>query len=91
MGNLTKLEEVLQKIVTIVPDQPEPWYDLAALNVVLGKPDPGLQDLRKALDLSAQRLKTNPTARDLLAEARKDHRFDPLRNLPEFQKIVPPY
>jgi hypothetical protein len=38
MGNLTKLEEVLQKIVTLVPDQPEPWYDLAALNAVLGNP-----------------------------------------------------
>jgi tetratricopeptide (TPR) repeat protein len=90
MGNLTKLEEVLQKIVALVPDQPEPWYDLAALNVVLGKPDQGLQNLRKSLDLSAQRIKGNPTARDLLAEVRKDPRFDAVRNRPEFQKIVPP-
>jgi len=90
MGNLTKLEEVLQKIVALVPGQPEPWYDLAALNVVLGKPDQGLQNLRKSLDLSAQRIKGNPTARDLLAEVRKDPRFDSVRNRPEFQKIVPP-
>jgi tetratricopeptide (TPR) repeat protein len=91
MGNLIKLEEVLQKIVAIVPDQPEPWYDIAALNVMQGKPDQGLQYLRKALDLSAQRIKGNPKARDLLAEVRGDHRFDSLRNTPEFQKIVPPY
>jgi tetratricopeptide (TPR) repeat protein len=90
MGNLTKLEEVLQKIVALVPDQPEPWYDIAALNVVLGKPDQGLQNLRKSLDLSAQRLKSNPKARDLLAEVRKDERFNSMRNTPEFQKIVPP-
>jgi tetratricopeptide (TPR) repeat protein len=90
MGNLTKLEEAIQKIVALVPDQPEPWYDLAALNVVMGKPDQGLQNLRKSLDLSAQRIKGNPTARDLLAEARKDPRFDSVRNRPEFQKIVPP-
>jgi tetratricopeptide (TPR) repeat protein len=90
MGNLTKLEEVLQKIVAIVPDQPEPWYDVAALDVMLGKPDQGLQNLGKSLDLSAQRIKGNPTARDLVAEARKDPRFDPVRNRPEFQKIVPP-
>ena len=90
MGNLPKLEEVLQKIVTLIPDQPEPWYDIAALNVVLGKPDQGLQNLRKSLDLSAQRIKGNPTARDLLAEVRKDVRFDSVRNRPEFQKIVPP-
>jgi tetratricopeptide (TPR) repeat protein len=91
MGNLTKLEEAIQKIVALVPDQPEPWYDLAALNVVMGKPDQGLQNLRKSLDLSAQRIKGNPTARDLLAEARKDPRFNSVRNTPEFQKIVPPY
>jgi hypothetical protein len=57
---------------------------------VLGKPDPALQSLHKSLDLSAQRLKSNPTAHDLLYEARKDQHFDSLRNLPEFQKLVPP-
>jgi hypothetical protein len=51
---------------------------------------PGLQTCTKSLDLSAQRLKSNPTARDLLAEARKDQRFDPLRNLPEFKKWFRP-
>jgi tetratricopeptide (TPR) repeat protein len=89
MGNLTKLEGVLQKIVTLMPDQPEPWYDLAALETVLGKPDPALQSLHQSLDLSALRLKSNPTAHDLLNEARKDQHFEPLRNLPEFQKLVP--
>ena len=89
MGNLAKLEAVLQKIVTLVPDQPEPWYDLAALNTILGRPDQALQSLHQSLDLSARRLKTNPTAHDLLSEARKDPRFNALRNLPEFQKIVP--
>jgi tetratricopeptide (TPR) repeat protein len=89
MGNLTKLETVLQKIVTLVPDQPEPWYDFAALEAVLGKPDPALQSLHKALDLSAKRIKSNPTAHDLLNEVRKDQHFDSLRNLPEFQKLVP--
>jgi hypothetical protein len=90
IGNLAKLEAVLQKIVAIVPDQPEPYYDLAALEAVLGKPDPALQNLHRSLDLSAQRLKSNPTAHDLLSEARKDQRFNLLRDQPEFQKIVPP-
>ncbi len=90
MGNLAKLEEALQKIVALVPNQPEPWYDIAALNVVLGKPDQGIQNLRKALDLNAERIKSNSTARDLVAEVRKDPRFDSVRNQPEFQKIVPP-
>jgi tetratricopeptide (TPR) repeat protein len=90
MGNLAKLEGVIEKLATLVPDQPEPWYDLAALNAVLGKPDQAIQNLGRSLELSAQRRKTNSTARDLLAEVRKDHHFDPLRTLPAFQKIVPP-
>ena len=49
-----------------------------------------LQRLRAALDLSAKRLAANPAARDLVVEARKDPRFNALRNLPAFQKLVPP-
>jgi len=89
MGNLPKLEQVLEKLVVLVPDQPEPWYDLAALNAVLNQPEPALQNLGKSLELSSKRLKTNPTGRDLLVEARKDPRLDSLRSRPEFQKMVP--
>jgi hypothetical protein len=31
---------------------------------------------------------TNPAARNLLVEAGKDPRFNSIRNLPEFQKLV---
>ncbi|MFZ0825960.1 MAG: DUF2723 domain-containing protein [Verrucomicrobiia bacterium] len=89
MGNLIKLEAVIEKLITLAPNQPEPVYDLAALEAVLGKPDQAIQNLRKSLDLSARRLKTNPTARDLSLEVQKDHRFDGMRNLPAFQQIVP--
>ena len=90
IGNLVKLESVLKKLTAVVPDRPEPWYDLATLNVVLGENNESLRNLRTCLDLNTRRLQHNPKARDLLAEARKDRRFDPLRNLPEFQKLVPP-
>jgi tetratricopeptide (TPR) repeat protein len=89
-GNLPKLEDTLVKLTKVIPNQPEPWYDLAALKTVLGKNNEALQDLRTSLDLSAARLKTNASARDLLAEVRKDQRFDSLRNLPDFQKLVLP-
>jgi len=90
MGNLQKLEGVIEKLTALVPQQPEPWYDLAALEAVLGKPDQAIGNLTRSLELSAQRLKTNSSARNLLIEVRKDQRFDSLRNLPAFQKIVPP-
>ena len=90
MGNIPKLEPLLQKLITLAPDQPEPRFDFAALEAVLGKTPAAISNLQIALDLSAQRLKTTPTARNLLDEARKDPRFNMIRGLPEFQKIVPP-
>jgi tetratricopeptide (TPR) repeat protein len=89
-GNLPKLEGALQKIVAIVPTQPEPRYDLAALEAVLGQNSDSLSNLQAALAMSAARLKTNPAALDLLTHARADARLNSLRTLPEFQKIVPP-
>jgi tetratricopeptide (TPR) repeat protein len=88
LGNLGKLEGVIEKLVTIVPNQPEPWYDLAALDAVLGKPDEAIQNLNRSLELSVQRHKTNSSSRDLRDEVRNDHRFDTLRTLPAFQKII---
>ncbi|MGD0744187.1 MAG: DUF2723 domain-containing protein [Verrucomicrobiota bacterium] len=90
LGDLPKLETTLQKLVSLAPDQPEPRYDLAALDTILGKTSEALQNLQASLGLSAKRLATNPAASDLLAEARKDPRFNSLRNLPAFQKLVPP-
>jgi hypothetical protein len=46
--------------------------------------------LRIALDLNAKRLQRDPKAGDLAATNRSDPRFDALRSLPEFQKIIPP-
>ena len=85
-----KLEITLERLVKIMPDEPETWYDLAALKSGLGKQAEGLAALTRALDLSAKRLGKNPAASNLLAVARNDPRFNPLRPLPEFQKLVPP-
>jgi tetratricopeptide (TPR) repeat protein len=90
MGNLPKLENALKKLTETLPNQPEPWYDLATLNIALGKTPESLRYLRACLDLNTKRLQLDPKARDFLAEARKDRRFDTLRSLPEFQKLVPP-
>ncbi len=73
-----------------MPTSPEAWYDLAVLKGSAGKPDEALAALRQALDLSAKRLQSNPKAPDLLATAKKDEHFGPLRQNPEFQKLVRP-
>ena len=90
IGDLTRIETALENLADLTPCLPEPRYDLADLNAILGKNAAALQNLKIALDLNAKRLATNPAAHDLLIETRTDPRLEPLRKLPEFQKLVPP-
>ena len=91
-GHLASLEAALQKRATLAPEpvRPEAYYDVAAFKAMLGKNSEALDNLRTAMDLNAKRLQGNPKASDLAARNRSDPRFDALRSLPEFQKIVPP-
>ncbi len=89
-NDFNKLGAILKKLVALLPNQPEPLYDLAALDAITGKTDESLKNLRAALDLSSKRLMTNSTAHNLIIEARKDPRFNSIRANPEFQKLVPP-
>jgi tetratricopeptide (TPR) repeat protein len=89
LQNIEKLQGAVQKLTILTPTVPEPWYDLAWIETAEGHTQTALKDLQTSLTLSAQRLKTNSSARNLLEEARKDQRFNSLRSLPAFQKIVP--
>jgi len=90
MGNAVKLEAALERLTKVMPESPEAWYDLAVLKCGLGKAPEALAALQHALDLSAKRLQIDPKARNLLASARKEERFGPMRQMPEFKKLVPP-
>ena len=90
LGNAPKLEATLQKLTKLMPANPEAWYDLAVVESGLGKTTDAMSALRQAMDLNAKRLQRNPKARDLVASARKEEHFGPLRQLPEFKKLVPP-
>ncbi len=90
MGSYAKLESALKKMVEMAPGQPEPRYDLSALQAMLGRVDESLANLRTALDANTKQRATNAAAHDLIAAARMDGRFNALRAQPEFQKLVPP-
>jgi tetratricopeptide (TPR) repeat protein len=88
MQNLPKLESALEKLVKVTPASPEAWYDLAALKANLNKFSEALAALKQALELSTVRLQGDPKARDLRETARKDARFDALRQSPDFQTLM---
>jgi len=90
LNNLPKLETAMARLVQLMPANAEAWYDLAALRGSLGRTAESLTAVSNAITISTARRATNTTAVDLLAEARKDGRLNPLRNLPEFQKLIAP-
>jgi hypothetical protein len=86
----SELEVVLKKLTTAMPTEPEPWYDLARLEAILGNKDELIKDLQNSLNLSDQQLRTNPKAIDIRQAARSEAAFNSVREMPEFQKLVPP-
>ena len=91
MNNWPKLESALTRLTVIAPTQPEARYDLAALQAILNKTPDALKNLKQALDMNAQRLHQDPKASNLAATNRTDARFNALRNLPEYQKLISAY
>ncbi len=89
LGDVPKLQKTLEHMIALQPDQPEARYDLAALESITGKTNEALKSLELCVAISAKRRLTNSTARDLVNEARNDPRFNAIRNLPEFEKLVP--
>ena len=89
MSDWGRLEAALERLVKVSPESPEAWYDLSAFKANLRKNTEALPALSNALALSAKRLQRDPKARNLLSEATNDGRFTALRQLPEFQKILP--
>jgi tetratricopeptide (TPR) repeat protein len=90
MGKWDRIEYALERMTNVMSAEPEVWFDLAAIKASLGKPDESIKVLAQAINLSAQRRATNPEAKDLQTEAKTDPRFNSVKSMPEFQKLVTP-
>jgi tetratricopeptide (TPR) repeat protein len=90
LGNLTGMEKALRKVITLAPEDPLHRYYLASVEAVTGRAQDALTDLKTALDLNAKRIATNPAAHNILDLVRADPNLNPIRGLPEFQKLVAP-
>jgi len=88
--DLGRLETTIRKVATLLPTQPEPRYDVAAIEAITARPSNALADLKLALDLNAKRLAQNPSAPNLLNNLRTDPRFASITNLPEYRQLVAP-
>lgn len=89
LGQVAKLEECLTKLTGALPDNPEAWYDLAAIRAVMGgKQQEALKALSKSVQLSRARLAKDPKAGNMQEMAIKDERFLVLKNTPGFPQAL---
>lgn len=87
LGLVAGAEAAVQKVVALSPDNPEAWYNLGGLQAAQGKLV-ATQALKKAFDLADERRKKDPKAIDLRAHAKTDPNLGPIRDTPEFQKLI---
>jgi len=90
IGQLDRLEPVLEKLANQQPDFPEAWYNLAALKAALQKQNEAIHALQIALEHNAKRLAKDPNSRNLTNELLRDERFNYMRGLPEFRRLLGP-
>lgn len=90
LNDLPRLRQTLQRLVVAMPENPEAWYDLAAIQAAMGEAKPALQALTRALELNDERLRENPAASDLREVLKDDTRFMGLRELPAYDAAVQP-
>ena len=78
LNELERLENALIRLVEVLPENPEAWFDLAATQAIMGKHQLALQTLGRTMELSRAREK-NPKAADLARKARADVRLNALK------------
>ena len=88
LGQMPKVEEALSKLVKVSPDNPEAFFDLAGIRALLNRNPEALDSLGQALRKSRTRWQTNKAAVNLYSNALADSRFNNLRAMPEFQKLM---
>jgi tetratricopeptide (TPR) repeat protein len=74
------LAVALEKYLAREPANPKVWIDLAAIQAAMQKPNECIQSVRRAIELGGE------PVRDII---RKDQRFNPVRETPEFKSLVP--
>jgi len=88
IGAADPLERALKRLVTVVPDNPEAWYDLARAQAVMGKNPESISALRNAFILSNARLKQHAGSPDLIKDALTNSSLVNIRRMPDFAALL---
>ncbi len=90
MGDMANSEKVVTRLTQALPNNAEPWYNLAAVQSYRGEISQAMISLKKSLDINAAERGKNPKTVDLREHLFQDPMFAPLRETPEFKAAFGP-
>jgi tetratricopeptide (TPR) repeat protein len=88
LGNRDGLERAFTRATQVMPDSPETWYDLARVQASQNKQAVALASLKRAVELSNERLKTDPVAFNVASDALTNGSLVLLRTNQEFLRLI---
>ena len=89
VGNLVKCEEAFQRLVQMLPNSSEVWYNLAIVQANRGETTQAVASLKKALGFNPEDLRKNPKALNLHDHLYQDASLAGLRQSSEFKAAFP--
>jgi len=87
-GQIPKVEMVLRRVVELVPNSAEAWFDLAAFQAYQNKSTEALSNLARAIEINRLQRTQDPNLRNLAELAKTDPRFSAIADLPLFKQIT---
>ena len=79
-GRIDLLGLALEKYLAVQPNNDRAWFDYAAVKTMAGRQEEAISALTRAVQLGGEPIRKI---------AREDPRLEPLRSLPEYQKLIP--
>ena len=90
LGDVVRLEKAFIRATALMPESPEAWYDLARVQISIGKTNEGMEAFKKAVEQSKIRLAKNANEFDVAKDARTNRNFQAVRDHPEFKQLTAP-
>jgi thioredoxin-like negative regulator of GroEL len=91
LNQLGRVEQALDRLVKMSPNSPEAWFDLAGIQAVQNHTTQALASLSESLKRNSARRTQEPKAPNLFTNALVDEKLNPLRQHPDFQRMISQY
>jgi thioredoxin-like negative regulator of GroEL len=91
LNQLAKVEKALERLTSINPNNPEAWFDLAGVQAMMNLQTQAVASLGESLRQNAQRRSKDSNSPNLYTNAVVDEKFNAVRLLPEFQRLITQY